>query len=132
MINDHLATLSEELELVKPLNLDEKKKCHFSISEVEIDLQDLDPGIFLQTIIAPNPTHKREEIYQQLMQANLLGQGTGGGVIGMDHEEKNLTLSLAIPHEINYQTLKENIEDFVNYTMHWRETIEKLEKENLL
>jgi len=63
-----------------------------------------------------------------LMKANLLGQGTGEQAIGLDHEEKSLTLSCIIPYDINYKEFKEKIEDFVNYLDYWRLESEKMKK----
>ena len=63
------------------------------------------------------------------MKANFLGQGTGGARIGVDPDDKFLTLSHGFPYEMNYQLFKESIEDFVNYVVYWREEIAKFEQE---
>lgn len=62
------------------------------------------------------------------MHANFLGQGTGGASIGIDQDEKSLTLSLAIPYEVKYETFKEHLEDFLNYVGYWRDQIEAFKK----
>ena len=59
------------------------------------------------------------------MRANFLGQGTGGARIGLDPNEKFLTLSCGFPYEMKYQDFKEKIEDFANYLLCWRAEIEK-------
>lgn len=89
---------------------------------------DLEPGVALSADICECPKKKREDLLIWLMRANLLGQGTGGCRIGMDKDEKLLTLSLGIPYEIDYRTFRERFEDFVNYVTYWREEIEKFEK----
>jgi len=62
------------------------------------------------------------------MKANFLGQGTGGAVIGLDAEEKFLTLSLALPYDMNYRSFKGAVEDFANYVDYWREDLIRHQK----
>ncbi len=97
--------------------------------DVEVALKDLDPGVAMQGQICVCPRARREELFIHLMRANLLGQGTGGSRIGIDPDEKFLTLSLGLPYEMNYKIFKESLEDFVNYLIYWREEIAKFEKE---
>ena len=78
--------------------------------------------------ISPCPYEEREDLFIYLMRANLLGQGTGGSRIGLDEEEKNLTLSLGLPYDMNYHAFKEAFEDFVNHLIYWRDTVAKFEK----
>ena len=66
------------------------------------------------------PERNREDFFLLLMRANFLGQGTNGHVIGMDKEEKFLTLSSKIPYDVNVKGFKEYIEDFVNFVDYWR------------
>ncbi|MBU6446012.1 MAG: CesT family type III secretion system chaperone, partial [Verrucomicrobia bacterium] len=75
------------------------------------------------------PKKKKEELFMYLMRANLLGQGTASSRIGMDPNEKFLTLSLGVPYEMNYQSFREAIEDFVNYLFYWRAKVAKFENE---
>jgi hypothetical protein len=62
------------------------------------------------------------------MRANLLGQGTGKCRIGLEPQEKLLTLSLGLPYEMKYPTFREKVEDFINYVIYWREEIAQFEK----
>ena len=131
MLQEHLSTLTSDLGLKEPLKLNEKKSCAFTIAEVDIKISQADAGVFFKANIAQTPQKKREEIFTKLMQANLLGQGTAGSVIGIDKQEKFLTLSLIIPYEMNYEAFKETLEDFVNYLIYWRDEIDKIIKEEL-
>lgn len=63
-----------------------------------------------------------------LMKANFLGQGTLGGAIGIDDEEKFLTLSLTLPYDVNQRTFKEAVEDFANILDFWRDEVARFEK----
>jgi hypothetical protein len=75
------------------------------------------------------PNTKKEDLFIYLMRANLLGQGAGGARIGLDPDEKFLTLSSGLPYEMNYQTFKETIEDFANYLIYWRDEVAKFENQ---
>lgn len=95
---------------------------------LEVWVKDLDPGVFMQSIICPMISSSNyEEFYSLLMRANFLGQGTGGAVIGIDPDEKFLTLSHKIPYEINYKIFRDELEKFLNYLSYWREEIKNHE-----
>ena len=124
-LKDHLEQLSVELEIEIP-KLDSEKGASFCIGpDYSLDLHDLAPGMSLNAKIAPVPDKKREEFFLYLMRANFLGQGTGGSRIGMDADEKFLTLSLGFSYEMDYQTFRDTVEDFVNYVAYWREETAK-------
>lgn len=86
-------------------------------------MTDLSPGAALRAPIQEVPKAKREDLFCLLMRANLLGQGTGENRIGLDTQEKFLTLSLGLPYELNYKTFKDKLEDFINYLVYWKEEI---------
>lgn len=75
--------------------------------------------------IGPVPERGREDFYLLLMRANFLGQGTNDYILGMDKEEKFLTLSSKIPYDVDVDRLKEFIEDFVNFVDYWREELNR-------
>jgi len=132
MLRDLLIELCKDLSIDIP-KVNEQKIYPFILTEdAHIDLKDLEPGISMQAKICPCPTERKEDLFIYLMRANLLGQGTGGCRIGMDGDEKFLTLSLGLPYELNYKTFKESLEDFVNYLFHWRECVTKFEREENL
>lgn len=99
---------------------------------LEIALTDLNPGIGMRAIIASCPRRKKEECFTYLMRANLLGQGTGTSRIGLSEDEKNLTLSLSLPYEMNYHAFKEAFEEFANHLIYWRNAIANFEKETIV
>ncbi len=127
-LNQHLEQLCGELGIECP-NIDPEKGAVLTINpECSFIMHDLSPGFALQSKISPTPDTKREDLYIYLMRANFLGQGTGGARIGMDADEKLLTLSLGFSYDMDYQTFKESIEDFVNYVAYWREETTKFEE----
>jgi hypothetical protein len=130
MLREFVEKLCGELGIPPNLKRSEKKSYSFRIADgIEAELRDLEPGLALWGKIAPCPEKRREDLFIYLMRANLLGQGTGGCRIGLDANEKILTLSLGLPYELNYQTFKETVEDFINYLVYWRERIAKFEQE---
>ncbi len=132
MLREYLEQLCRELEIATP-KLNEKKWYPFRLrEEIEMTLKDLEPGVAMQAVVCPCPKARKEDLFMFLMRANLLGQGTGGARIGMDADEKSLTLSLGLPYEMNYKIFKEMIEDFVNYLIYWKEMVAKFQSEEQL
>ncbi|MBF8263134.1 MAG: sycE [Parachlamydiales bacterium] len=129
ILKEAIEHLSQELgvEMPKP---DPQKAYLFKInSKVSVLIRDLAPGFSLHAQASPCPANKREDLFMRLMRANFLGQGTGGARIGLDADEKSLTLSQGFPYEMNYPHFKESVEDFVNYVVYWREEIAQFERE---
>jgi hypothetical protein len=126
LLREFIEKLCAELEIEMP-KIDAQKTYPLQINpQLVVSLRDLEPGFAMQAKIEECPAKKREELFIYLMRANFLGQGTGGGRIGLDADEKFLTLSFGFSYEMNYQAFKESVEDFVNYVVYWREEIMKL------
>lgn len=123
-----LETLCKELS-ISPVPERNKESVYtlFFNAQIAVKMNDLNPGISMSANIMDCPKLKREDLFIYLMRANLLGQGTGGCRIGLDTNEKVLTLSLGLPYEMNYSVFKEKLEDFVNYVIYWREEVAKFE-----
>lgn len=114
-------------------NRNKEKVFVFPISDtISAKCVDLEPGCAFSADICQCPKARKEDLFIWLMRANLLGQGTGGCRIGLDKDEKVLTLSLGIPYEIDYRVFRERFEDFVNFVLYWREEIGKFEKQERL
>lgn len=128
MLQKLVEQLFQELGLGIPL-LDEQKLFHLKISGFDIALQEMEPYFYISSNIGALPPQKKEEFLMRVMKANFLGQGTGGGVIGLTENESFLTLSLSLPYEVNYITFKESVEDFTNYLDYWKKEIIKHEAE---
>lgn len=96
----------------------------------EVWVRETPEGILLESTLAPMPEIRdKESLFIYLMKANLFGQGTGGTVIGLDGNEKNLTLSQLLPYEVNYALFRDKLEAFINYLEFWQGEIEKREVE---
>jgi hypothetical protein len=124
MLEQLLDQLSQELELPPFSPKDDKQMFHVLLNpSMRISMRELDPGILFFSQVGPCPVQKKEELFILLMKANFLGQGTGGGVIALDPEEKFLTLSSALPYDMNYKAFKGALEDFANFVDYWREEL---------
>src|SRR3990167_545883 len=133
MLESFLQTLCSELSLSN-FRIEERGK-RFSLpftEEIEVILSDLKPGVAMSAILRPCPQKRKEDLFIYLMRANLLGQGTGGSRIGLDAQEKNLTLSLGLPYEMDYPAFKERFEEFVNHMIYWRKVLVVFEGEKPL
>jgi hypothetical protein len=130
MLEEHLDKLAIDLQ-IPPFPPKDANSCFYLplTDDLQITIRGLKQGIAFFAKVAAAPIQKKEEAFLYFMAANLLGQGTGNQVLGMDPEEKFLTLSCVIPYEINYKEFKEKIEDFANYLNYWRVEAEKREKE---
>lgn len=128
MVQEFLEKLCAELSIETVPKLNEGNIFRFA-PDIDVALTDLNPGVSMQSVIAACPASRREDLFIYLMKANLLGQGTGNARIGLDRNDKNLTLSLGLPYEINYQVFKEAFEEFVNHVIYWRNAIAKFENE---
>ncbi|NGX52738.1 MAG: hypothetical protein KR126chlam5_01041 [Candidatus Anoxychlamydiales bacterium] len=122
-MHEHIKKIVKVLELELPKQEKDKSFIIEITKELEVKIFDLEPGFYFLTNIAPCPNEKKEDLFIYLMRANLLGQGTGRSRIGMDMEEKFLTLSYLVDYEVNYLEFKEKLEDFVNYINFWKKEI---------
>ncbi len=119
-----LQEFAEALELEMPIFDEKKRTVQMAISPVHtIDFHELPKGVSMSARIGECPPKNKEDFYLLLMRANFLGQGTGKSVIGMDQEEKYLTLSSFIPYEMDFKKFKETVEDFVNFVDYWKDEL---------
>jgi hypothetical protein len=133
MVQGFLEKLCAELSIRPVPKQNEKKIYPFRFGPgTEVDLADLHPGVEMRAVISLCPRNRKEDLFIYLMRANLLGQGTGGARIGLDEQEKHLTLSLGLPYEMDYHAFKEAFEEFVNHLVYWRDAMAKFEKNETL
>lgn len=120
MIEKHLSKLSEELTLGTLPPIEKDGSVNIVIASFPVKVKIMDLGAHLSALIAPLPTKEKEEFLLKVMQANFLGQGTGGAVLGLQEDESFLTLSLSLPYEMDYTTFKEMVETFINFLDYWK------------
>lgn len=121
MLDELIHNLLKEIELsTEPSKIDSSTYQVELTPSLSISIKKMDPGYYFQTAIGEIPDYEAEVLFISLMDANLFGQGTGGGVLGISSEEKLFVFSKKILQDINYQEFKEKIEEFVNYVEFWR------------
>ena len=120
MIEKHLTQLFEEMELGAVPPFDKDGIADILLASFPMQITKTDHGAHFVASIASLPTKEKEAFLLKVMEANFLGQGTGGGVIGLRDDESFLTLSLDLPYEVNYTSFKEAIEEFINYLEYWK------------
>ncbi len=114
------------LDIPPPSFLPKERELSWNISKTHhLKFHVHNDAFVVTSIIGSTPARDKEEFYLLLMRANFLGQGTKDAILGMDQEEKSLTLSLIIPYEIDSKTFKEKLEDFVNFVDYWRDELDR-------
>lgn len=135
MLTTHLHQLAQDLKL-EPLPLKGEQVYQLSLTpKLTLLFKELPNGMGLNATLCPCPKGNNETLFLVLMKANFLGQGTLGSVIGLDKDEKFLTLSTTMSYEMNYRAFREKVEDFANIVDYWREEIrryQETEKNQLL
>jgi len=127
MLKKYLSQLKEDLKLgAEDCKEDERGITHLKInSRLLIFIKKEEAGFGCFSALSPLMGGNREDLFIYLMRANFLGQGTGKSVIGLDLDEKFLTLSFILPYEVNYKIFRESLEDFCNFTDYWKEEIHR-------
>ncbi|HSX03503.1 MAG TPA: type III secretion system chaperone [Rhabdochlamydiaceae bacterium] len=128
VLESHLQQLAKELKL-KDLPPKEGALYHFPLNpKTTISIEERPEGAYFFAPIHPFPKGRHENLLIYLMKANFLGQGTLGGVIGLDKDENFLTLSFDLPYDMNYRLFREAVEDFANILDYWKEEISRFLK----
>jgi hypothetical protein len=121
-IADVIKELGQAMGL--PLKLDRNRACRLVFDgKIEVDIEAPADGggiVFLHTAVGTVPSGGREALYQSLLEANLFGRGTGGGVLAVDPEfnEIMLTRTLAMDR-IFYQDFVKEPEQHVLHANTW-------------
>lgn len=129
MIEELLNLLTSQYRIAPPARKDEASPWILRVGGREIAIQELGRGVRFFARIKALPAKKHETLFAWLMKANFLGQGTGGAAIGIDKDEKYLTLSLDLPYEVNYEIVREKLEDYINFMDYWADEVEKFVKQ---
>ena len=134
MLETYLSKFAEQFGIEKHKVLEKGIYEQGGLGTSPLFFRENEPGFYLESLIAPCPLEKLEELFSLLMNANFLGQGTGGAAIALDGEGKFLTLSVDLPYDMEYKNFLEILEDFINYREYWKEEIQKQQtvKEGIL
>ena len=95
----------------------------FTEEGTQVTISDFDGGVGFHAAIDTYPEKNEERFLTEAMLANLFGQGTEGGILGLDEEGKILTLATEYPKCDTYKAFQEHLEDFLNAVDYWRDEI---------
>lgn len=125
MLEEFIEKICKKLK-IEPVEVIGKSVSLSINEEINVNIKELKKGFFFTSIIKACPGENREELFLKIMQENFALQRGGRSIIGLDKNEKNLTLSLNIPYEVNYKKFKESVEEFANYLLFWRKEIVRI------
>lgn len=81
-------------------------------------------GITISVNLIPLPEKDQEKYLLHMMNANLFGAETGGNILGLTPDGKNIVLTTYLNPSGSYKEFRDCLEDFVNYAEVWRKEIE--------
>lgn len=120
-IRDVLAELGQQMGL--NVTLSDQGVCRLVFDQrftVDIEASLNSDAVHLYSVLCPIPPDSKERFYEQLLEANLFGGGTGGAWFALDslHNEVllNRTLKMATT---DYQDFVGALESFVNHLESW-------------
>ncbi len=130
MLTQFIEQLSRDLGISIPSPSKSEGPYKFSFdSELEISIVKNDEGdLTISTLLAPLAKEHNDLFLQKLLFANLFGKETGGGILGIDGEGKNIIFLWKIAAQSLYRDFYEAIELFINYAEAWSSDIRLLSK----
>lgn len=95
-------------------------------SDLKVELRQLDnEGVFFRTNLFLFLIPDKETVFKQLLEANYLYQSTLGCVLGMDPNEKYITLSMYVYNRITKNNFWDSLELFCNAWDYLKHNFEK-------
>ena len=83
----------------------------------------MSPGVILSTSFIEMPIGDEEELYRQMLLANLNGQGTKGATLALSEDGRRLILSRVIDYDVNFKDFRDMLDDFISVVDFWREEV---------
>lgn len=121
MLAKFIQQLTKDLEIQGSLATEVPGVYQFPIDdELTALISEIPQGFTMSCTFVDCPKGNDEELFTQLLFANLYSEGTEGCIIGLDEEGLKLTLSRKIDYNIDYKEFKDLIEDFLNTIDFWR------------
>jgi hypothetical protein len=124
MLRDFVEKFQKEMELAGPLTGTESGSFSFMFADTEIELFDASAGEFrLMATLGPMPSGKEEDFMTHMLRANLFGQATFGGLLGLDRTGNFVLLQRLRQKAKNYQDFTHAVEEFLNAVDFWTKEI---------
>ncbi|KPK33657.1 MAG: hypothetical protein AMS24_00295 [Chlamydiae bacterium SM23_39] len=127
MLTTFLNTISKE---IASSYIETEKDLAFIFNfteDIQIGIRKIDNKVSFFSKITPLPPENKELIYTYIMRINLPSDKYNT-IIGIDEDEKFLTLLNTSAYEEKYEKFKEYLEDFINYLIYFEEEIKSYEK----
>lgn len=122
LLDDYMKLLSREMALDEPLQPNLSGNYLLPLDEeTSVSISHYAQGFSFVATIGDVPSFKRNELFIDMMVANLFGQGTKKAILGLDPLGKKITLSRHLDHEIGYPEFNDTLEDFINTIDFWKE-----------
>ena len=108
------------------LEFDENGRCVLAFDEIVVSFE-ADPEshqLFLSASVGEAPHGLPEELYRQVLEANLLWHGTGGATLSLDDRSRRFMLVHAVPVDrVSEVQFVEIVGTFVDIAETWRTRI---------
>lgn len=128
VLSDHLEQFVKSFALTSYKPLAEQDEYLLDLrDDTKLYIKELEDGYALRSNIIETPKENLENLYSYLMNANLLGQGTGGAEIAIADE--TLILQSCIDADIDAKQFEDAIESFWNYLDYWKEEVHSFQKQ---
>jgi hypothetical protein len=122
-LQDVLSDLGDRLG-VGAIDLDAHRGCVLAFDDdlvVELEAAEDQPGFYLTAAVGPAPSEHRESVLTELLEANLLGQGTGQSCLALDGDLDEVVLMRYVDREdIDIAALERILDDFLSMLELWR------------
>lgn len=121
MIDFLMKQLCQELEIDPPLKPESAGKYIIPFENYSVNITALPmEGVILNTNLGPFPANREEDFLEAMLSANLFGEFTRGGVLGLS-DESMMTLNQVVEKRLDYREFRNLVEDFLNTADYWYE-----------
>lgn len=125
MLDTLIEQLSKELNMGGAITPNEKRYDLSFEPDIDVRVMDLKKSFLFKANICPCPEKNRETFLLKVLESNLFGLGTRNASIGLDEQEKTLTLSLEVDDQCSFNEFKGRLQDFVSVLSAWRDEANK-------
>lgn len=121
MLDSFIKQISDELDMKDSITSPAADRYVLSFqNDVDVEVTNAPHGYAFTGTIAKVPERNAEILLTQLMEGNLFGQGTYGGILGINEDETLITFSNELDQSSSYKDFKNKIEDCVNVISFWK------------
>lgn len=109
------------------LALDENGTCQLVFDKcIEVNFEQSPDGqaLFLYSVVSAIPPEGREAFYEQLLEANLFGGGTGGATFAVNPDSGEVVLFQTVATEtVEFSAFAKMLESYVDQLQSWSERL---------